>query len=228
MMPLQRHTLCWLESSALDAIAARLESTFSKLPAELRRQVRECLLSGSLPGIVRRGERHEGLTPLGFCFPLRWQERRLRLATEVASSAITRTSTPEQTASLSVAGRTDAIRAFNVLAQGWCWPEIQLGVWGSVALEIVTPWQWTDAHSDLDIRLVPSSLMGLNECWASICNIERQFQLRIDGEMCLSDGYAINIKEWFSGSSTLLAKSENDVQLISRQQIAAAIRTFFR
>jgi phosphoribosyl-dephospho-CoA transferase len=57
-------------------------------------------------------------------------------------------------------------------------------------------------------------------------NIEQQFQLRIDGEIGLADGYAINIKEWFSGSATLLAKGEDDVQLRSRQQVTAAMRTY--
>lgn len=227
MIPLQRHTLCWLKPSALEGITVQLDHTFSVLPASLRQQTREYLLSGSLPGIVRRGERRNELIPIGFCFPLRWQGQRLRLATKVALSAITRTSTPEQTAYLPAAGFTDAIRAFNTLVQGWCWPEIQLGVWGSVALEIVTPWQWTDTHSDLDIRLIPDALLDLKKCWTSVCDTERQFQLRIDGEIRLSDGYAINIKEWFSGSSTLLAKGESDVQLRTRQQVTTLMRTSF-
>ena len=218
----QRHTLCWLALPALADIAEQLEP----LPAALRQQARGFLLSGSLPGIVRRGGRNNGAIPLGFCFPLRWQGQRLRLAAEAPLSAITRHLTPEQTACLPIAGGSHPIRAFNALRQEWRWPEIQLGVWGSVAQEIVTPWQWTDADSDLDIRLIPGALAGLSECQERLCNIERQFQLRIDGEIGLADGYAINIKEWFSGSATLLAKGEDDVQLRSRQQVTAAMRTY--
>lgn len=115
MTALQRHTLCWLEPSTLDEIAAQLEDEFGHLPAVLRQQAREYLLSGSLPGIVRRGLRSENSVPLGFSFPLRWQGQRVRLATEAALSAITRYSTPEQTASLSIAERTNAIGAFHAL-----------------------------------------------------------------------------------------------------------------
>ncbi|WP_315969313.1 phosphoribosyl-dephospho-CoA transferase MdcG domain-containing protein, partial [Klebsiella pneumoniae] len=80
-------------------------------------------------------------------------------------------------------------------------------------------------HSDLDIRVIPTAPGELKACWACLRHTEEQFQLRIDGEIGLADGYAINIKEWFSGSATLLAKGENDVQLRSRQQVTAAIRT---
>ncbi|TYF92789.1 malonate decarboxylase holo-[acyl-carrier-protein] synthase [Klebsiella grimontii] len=226
MTALQRHTLCWLEPSTLDEIAAQLEDEFGHLPAVLRQQAREYLLSGSLPGIVRRGLRSENSVPLGFSFPLRWQGQRVRLATEAALSAIARYSTPEQTASLSIAERTNAIGAFHALRQAWRWPGLQLGVWGSVGLEMATPWRWSDAHSDLDIRVIPTAPGELNACWACLRHTEEQFQLRIDGEIGLADGYAINIKEWFSGSATLLAKGEDDVQLRSRQQVTAAMRTY--
>ncbi|MDU2707521.1 hypothetical protein [Klebsiella grimontii] len=46
MTALQRHTLCWLEPSTLDEIAAQLEDEFGHLPAVLRQQAREYLLSG--------------------------------------------------------------------------------------------------------------------------------------------------------------------------------------
>lgn len=59
----QRHTLCWLALPALADIAEQLEP----LPAALRQQARGFLLSGSLPGIVRRGGRNNGAIPLGFC-----------------------------------------------------------------------------------------------------------------------------------------------------------------
>lgn len=227
MTSLRRHTLCWLEFSALEDIAAQMDRAYSALPAVQRQQAREYLLSGLLPGIVRRGGQEADNIPLGICFPMRHEGQRLRLAVEAPLSAIRRHSTPEQTACIAISGRSNAVRAFNALLHAWRWPEIQPGVWGSVALEIVTPWLWTDARSDLDIRLVPGASVALSECWASICNIERQFQLRIDGEICLSNGYAINIKEWFSGSSTLLAKGESDVQLISRQQVTSLMRTSF-
>jgi phosphoribosyl-dephospho-CoA transferase len=219
MTALQRHTLCWLAPSALTAIAKRLDSAFIDLPAALRREARVYLLSGALPGIVRRGPHSDGEVPLGFCFPMRWHGLRLRLAATAPVAAIVRRSTPEQTARLPIADSTCATRAFNALRQAWRWPEIHLGVWGSVALEMMTPWQWTDSNSDLDIQFAPISPNDLMLCQATLTQVEQNFKLRIDGEIYLSDRYAINIKEWFSGSSTLLAKGENDVQLITRQYI---------
>jgi len=225
MMPLPRHTLCWLESSALEPLAKTLEETFHSLPPALQRAACEYLLSGSLPGIVRRGVHAAGTIPLGFCFPLRWQGNRLRLAVEVPETAVIRYAAPEQTASMPVGDSTGATRAFNALRQSWRWPELRLGVWGSVALEIVTPWLWTDSHSDLDILLVPHSFNKLAQCQETLCKLEQQYQLRIDGEIHLSNGYAINIKEWFSGSSTLLAKSNIDVRLMTRQSVVELSKT---
>ncbi|WP_309599916.1 phosphoribosyl-dephospho-CoA transferase MdcG domain-containing protein, partial [Klebsiella pneumoniae] len=85
---------------------------------------------------------------------------------------------------------------FHALRQAWRWHGLRLGVWGSVALEMVTPWQWSDTHSDLDIRVIPTAPGELKACWACLRHTEEQFQLRIDGEIGLADGYAINIKEW--------------------------------
>ena len=59
MSALQRHTLCWLESAELRLIARQLNGAFSALPASLREELRDYLLSGYLPGIVRRGIRDE-------------------------------------------------------------------------------------------------------------------------------------------------------------------------
>ncbi|WP_443021058.1 phosphoribosyl-dephospho-CoA transferase MdcG domain-containing protein, partial [Shigella flexneri] len=150
---------------------------------------------------------------------MRWLGQRLRLAVNVPVRAIVRYSTPEQTARLPLSNRTTATRAFNRLRESGCWQELRMGVWGSVALEMVTPWQWTDNHSDLDIQIMPESLSSIAQCLETLRNIEHHYQLRIDGEILLSNGYAINIKEWFSGSLTLLAKGENDVQLITRQDV---------
>ncbi len=119
MSALQRHTLCWLESAELRLIARQLNGAFSALPASLREELRDYLLSGYLPGIVRRGIRDEASISLGFCFPQRWQGQRLRLATVASLQAVTRVSTPEQTAILPAVNRTSAIRAFSALRQAW-------------------------------------------------------------------------------------------------------------
>ena len=56
MSALQRHTLCWLDSAELRLIARQLNGAFSALPASWREEARDYLLSGYLPGIVRRLE----------------------------------------------------------------------------------------------------------------------------------------------------------------------------
>ena len=113
----ERHTVCWLVHPALGAISVQLDHAFSGLPNVLRQEARKYLLSGLLPGIVRRGQHGAERIPLGFCFPLRWQEQRLRLATEIALSAIKRYSTPEQTGSLTVTDRAHPLRAVRALSK---------------------------------------------------------------------------------------------------------------
>ena len=48
--------------------------------------------------------------------------------------------------------------------------------------------------------------------------------VRIDGEINLPNGFSINIKEWFSGSLTLLAKGDTDVELMTRHDVAGLIK----
>lgn len=224
MNRLQRHTLCWLDPSALKFIDAQLDCVFNTLPAPLREAARNCLLSEALPGIVRRGMRDNISIPLGFCFPLRWRGQRLRLETTVSLQAVTQISTPEEIACLPIFGRTHAMCAFQALRQAWCGPEKHLGVWGSVALEMITPWLWTDNSSDLDVRITPAHGMMLSQCYALIAELEQHYSVRIDGEIVLVNGFSINIKEWFSGSPTLLAKGESDVKLITRDYAAELIK----
>ncbi|HHL5353029.1 malonate decarboxylase holo-[acyl-carrier-protein] synthase [Klebsiella pneumoniae] len=173
---------------------------------------------------MRRGIRDEASISLGFCFPQRWQGQRLRLATVASLQAVTRVSTPEQTAILPAVNRTSAIRAFSALRQAWRGPETGLGVWGSVALEMTTPWLWTDSRSDLDIRITPWHEMALSDCYSVLTDIAQQYSVRIDGEINLPNGFSINIKEWFSRSLTLLAKGETDVELMTRQDVDGLIK----
>lgn len=224
MSALQRHTLCWLDSAELRLIARQMNGAFSALPASWREEARDYLLSGYLPGIVRRGIRDEVSISLGFCFPQRWQGQRLRLATVASLQAVTRVSTPEQTATLPAVSRTSATRAFNALRQAWRGPETGLGVWGSVALEMATPWLWTDSRSDLDIRITPWHEMALSDCYSFLTDIAQQYSVHIDGEINLPNGFSINIQEWFSGSLTLLAKGETDVELMTRHDVAGLIK----
>ncbi|CNH52510.1 phosphoribosyl-dephospho-CoA transferase [Yersinia frederiksenii] len=227
-----RHTLCWLNRAALLKIASRLAVHFPALPADQLQLMKTLLLSGELPGICRRATGNEGEElPLGFCFPFRWQGQRLRLAVSAPYDAVVKSMQPEQIARLPVTdrfpitGHTPALKAFKALQDCGSWQDVILGVWGSVALDIVTPWNWTDEKSDLDIRLTPRALGNVEKCFNDVQLIEKKYLIRIDGEIRLNHHLAINLKEWCQQSSSLLVKGEQAAFLTSRQQAVQLVKT---
>ena len=69
--------------------------------------------------------------------------------------------------------------------------------------------------------------MALRDCHSLLADIAQQYAVRIDGEIDLRNGFSINIKEWFSGSQTLLAKGETDVELMPRHEVAGLIKHLY-
>ena len=66
--------------------------------------------------------------------------------------------------------------------------------------------------------------MGVSDCYSVLKYRAQKYSVRIEGEINLKNCFYINIKEWFRGSMTLLAKGETDVELMTRHDVAGLIK----
>jgi phosphoribosyl-dephospho-CoA transferase len=223
MSALQRHTLCWLESAELRLIARQLNGAFSALPASLREERGTICSPDISPASCAGASVMKRVFPWDFAFRSAgkgsvygWR----RLLHYRPSRACQRRNKRPSCLPSAVPARY--VPLAPCVRRGG--PETGLGVWGSVALEMTTPWLWTDSRSDLDIRITPWHEMALSDCYSVLTDIAQQYSVRIDGEINLPNGFSINIKEWFSRSLTLLAKGETDVELMTRQDVDGLIK----
>jgi phosphoribosyl-dephospho-CoA transferase len=119
--------------------------------------------------------------------------------------------------------RTPALRALTALHSSEL-QEAHLGVWGSAGLELATGYEYTHERSDLDFLIHPQSRLTfqLLTAWLdTVLMAERRFQIRIDAEIHLANGYGVSLKECLKGTSSVLGKGINDVKLVSMNEVCS-------
>ena len=188
----------------------------------------------SIPGIVRReeGETPTGFIPVGFSSWKKADGQKIRLAAFVTPDEIVATATPwdvlaQMRGDTTKAQRTGVLSALAEFVQNEDESVFSLGVWGSVAMELLTGYFYTRADSDLDIILKVTGKpedekkidATLSDWLEVVKRIESKFDLRIDAELSLSNGYGVSLKELFRSGQTVLAKGQTDVVLLSKSKI---------
>ena len=175
-----------------------------------------------IPAIVRRSE-----IPLkgdqigvGFTSPYLNCNTRVKGSSIISASDIQLSYTPFDIVEISYIKRD--LQVFNVLEELCSFAKeysIKLGVWGSVALEILTTLNYCHVYSDLDILIEEKSHTLRTLFYEKVLELERRFTIRIDTEVSLENGYGISLKELFLEGSTVLGKSINDITIIDKSII---------
>jgi phosphoribosyl-dephospho-CoA transferase len=181
----------------------------------------EFISSGVIPGIVRREESAQrGTDPwydaseevyVGFVYPYKEDGHRLRYASSVRGSDITRVLRPYEVPHLRYERRTRPLRVLSEFSASY-----PVGVWGSASLEVVTGLDYTDDTSDLDLIVRGYGPEELLELARTTRAFEDAYDIRIDVEIELSTGYAINLKEYAADEEMVLAKGITGVELLER------------
>jgi len=100
---------------------------------------------------------------------------------------------------------------------------MNMGVWGSAAMELHTGYLYTHDGSDLDFFLQPKSKVSvrtLTRCLDAIVQSEQNFHVRVDVELSLPSGYGISLKELMDGKGTsVLGKGLHDVVLLRKSMV---------
>lgn len=186
----------------------------------------------SIPGIVRRRDNviPRDTTAIGFSSWLQKDNKRIRISSFVNSEEILSILTPYDISKIFFQQinryrKNNVFRALEHLI-GQADHSISIGIWGSVALEIVTGYFYSHHKSDLDIIIKfnnKQSIKSINDTLAFISYLENKYKLRIDPELELVNGYGVSLKELCGNNKTVLGKSVTDVVMLSKESILNAI-----
>lgn len=217
-----RHDLLVLDADHVERALRRILRSMSVLPPEAENWKKDILAGWNgcpLPAIRRRGRILHERVPVGFQSCVRYNGIRFRVAVDVAVAGIIKCSTPWDTASMPLPGG----KVFQILDRlhkknnG-----VDIGVWGSAALEIFTGMKYTDENSDLDIICRCRDLLPLMELYDTINQMEITENVRIDAEIVLpgKESESVLMKELFSGNTEdMLVRTGDRVLLIKRSNI---------
>lgn len=224
---LKRHVMLDLTDSTRQRLVDELAVTAGT--DELRCRYAQLLLpqhaGARIPGIVRRDEtgRAGDRTAVGFSSPAYGTDGRLRVAAFVAEADIVRATTPYELLAVDFAQRNQCMHALAACRDAAGELDIDIGVWGSVALELYTGLHYTHDESDLDLLVAPASLTALASLLESLNAVENRCGIRIDAEVDLDSGYGVHLKELFAEGRMLLGKSRSAVALLTRTQVLAEL-----
>ncbi|MDY4920208.1 MAG: malonate decarboxylase holo-[acyl-carrier-protein] synthase [Phascolarctobacterium sp.] len=215
---IKRHTLVFVSQKGKDKIWQELAGKYEGEALELVRDV----LQGSydVPGFIRRSDERPDELAIGFVHHRRLQGNRIRIAAFTDMQDIEAIMSPYE-----VIER----RAFAVEQQTLCISTIvslykmaedfglQVGVLGSAALELVTGLPYTDEASDVDLLLKPAPYDKLLDFYRTA---KENFKgIPMDFELDLPNGYGVKLAEVFMDTRTVLGKSLDNVDILSKKDI---------
>ena len=101
--------------------------------------------------------------------------------------------------------------------------DLQIGVLGSAALELITGLPYTDENSDIDLIVKPAGynrLLQFYRAAQACCN-----EIKMDFELDLPNGYGVKLAEIFMETQTVLGKSLEDVSLLNRKDVMQYLKS---
>lgn len=229
----RRHDLVIIAAEARRELAVDVLGGADRWPPEeVRRLVSEGYGGVFVPGIVRRqeGEERPYLAArktrlcIGLSAPYRKGGERLRATAQVPISAVSDVQTPYQVARRALQAPCRGLPVFEVMGavlEQACRCGAVCGVFGSAALELFCSLPMCHEASDLDVIVRYGSEESARELYRKLRLLEHGSDVRIDAELELSDGSAVKLAEFFSGSSRVLCKGCNGVRLLKRDEAAA-------
>lgn len=223
----KRHTFIDISDTGRETILTQLAGTDDPGLRETYARVILPRRAGCrVPAVVRRedGAVLPGCVPVGFSEVLPHAGRRLRIPAFAREEDITGMMTPYEMISLPMPRRTNAAEALMAVRACAVSLGLNLGVWGSMALELYTTLPCTGEQSDLDLLVEAASGERLSCFLTGICALEERFSLRMDVEVDLPNGYGVQLRELTGDSRMVLGKGAGEVVLLPREEILTHLR----
>lgn len=215
---LKRHNLVFVSQKGKDRIWQELAPKYQGEALELVQDV----LQGThnVPGFVRRSEERPEEVAIGFVHHRRMQGNRIRIGAFTEMQDIETIMTPYevmQRKAFTVEEPTHCMQTILALYKMADQFDLQIGVLGSAALELVTGLPYTDEASDVDILLKPAPYEKLLDFYRTAK--ENFADIPLDFELDLPNGYGVKLAEVFMETKTVLGKSLDNVDLLYRKDI---------
>ena len=156
-----------------------------------------------------------GLVPLGLPLPPSQGKRRLSVA--VPPEGIKSVGPPPLLADARIAAPVawgPVITALVALDPG-------TRCFGGIAWAFLTGLPYLSATSDLDLLWHASGAGDVARLLPALAAIDADAPMRLDGEIVMPDGLAIQWREWASDAAELLAKAAGGNRLVAREQLFA-------
>lgn len=181
-----------------------------------------------IPGIARREDDNQipGLIPVGFASPGHIDGNRLRVAAFVPPESVQAQITPYHILNRPFIRRTPCLKALAAIAVVAGELKLEMGVWGSAALEIFTGLTYTHENSDLDLLLKLAPLEVMQAFLEKAVGTAGHYGCRADVEVSLPSGYGVKLQELVADTHTVLAKGLNDVVLLEKKDLLAIMKNF--
>lgn len=215
---LKRHNLVFVSQKGKDRIWQELAPKYQGEALELVQDV----LQGThnVPGFVRRSEERPEEVAIGFVHHRRMQGNRIRIGAFTEMQDVETIMTPYevmQRKAFTVEEPTHCMETILALYKMADQFDLQIGVLGSAALELVTGLPYTDEASDVDILLKPAPYEKLLDFYRTAK--ENFADIPLDFELDLPNGYGVKLAEVFMETKTVLGKSLDNVDLLYRKDI---------
>jgi phosphoribosyl-dephospho-CoA transferase len=179
----------------------------------------------TIPGIIRREESQSfpGQIPIGFSSPMLYEGRRLRIPAFIPENEVARIISPYTLTEYNLSKRMKALEVLYEIKLISIEMGIELGVWGSTALEIYTSLPYVNENSDLDLLMKLKDIDTIEHFKNKICLLGKKYNTKIDLEIDLPNGYGVKGAELFMETQTVLGKGLYDVKLITKKDIIIMI-----
>lgn len=218
-----RHDLVWLGEEGWRRVLAGAAAEHAPAIAAWREADR--------PLVVRRADVDQapGQVALGLALPPQEDGRKIRIPCRVAVEHMARRAAPLPLAQ-ALAQSPNMLPRWNAalaaLASSAVNAGIELRVYGSLALQVLTGQAYLTASSDIDLLVQPR---GAAELDAALALLKAHAQrLPLDGEIVFPNGRAVAWKEWAAAragapGSRVLVKEMTRVSLVTTDTLLAAL-----
>ena len=215
---IKRHNLFYFRNEIRRKIITRNDSERNRELEELWNEYPQ------VPAICARQsqESRDGWVDAGISFPARNGKIRKRFAIRVPAEEIWGVQTPWEVVDFGrlPQGRyRDALEYVALRKRG----SIRLGAFGSAALQIATELPYLDEGSDIDLIIEGGKREDLEEFRRLLVLACEKTGVSFDVELKVGRNHYVKFQELFSGTGTVLAKSETDVKLLEIQEIWEAL-----
>ena len=166
------------------------------------------------------------LVAIGFVHHKRIDGNRIRIGAFTAADDVVTIMTPYEVLTRRAFAFTTRNRCMQIVRQLYELADVfdlQIGVLGSAALELITGLPYTDENSDIDLIVKPAGYNRLLQFYraAQACCSD----INMDFELDLPNGYGVKLAEIFMETQTVLGKSLEDVSLLNRKDVMQYLKS---